>query len=72
MKFTLKKLHFRRWTRSFYLGCELRKYGDIRNEINIRIGKAGAAFRGLSKVWNEKGISLRTKFKLLKRNFKSA
>ena len=49
-----------------YLGCELQKDGDIRNEINIRIGKASVAFRDLSRVWNENGISLRTKLKILK------
>ena len=47
-----------------YLGCELRKDGDIRNEVGIRIGKAGASFRAMSNVWNEDGISLRTKLKL--------
>ena len=47
-----------------YLGCEVRKDGDIRNEVGIRIGKAGAAFRNMERVWNENGISLRTKLKL--------
>ena len=46
-----------------YLGCELRKVGDIWNEINIKIGKA-AAFRDLAKVWNENGTSLRAKLKI--------
>ena len=47
-----------------YLGCEVRKDGDIRNEVGIRIGKAGAAFRNMEKVWKENGMSLRTKLKL--------
>ena len=47
-----------------YLGCAVRKDGDIRNEVGIRIGKAGAAFRNMEKVWNENGMSLRTKLKL--------
>ena len=47
-----------------YLGCQISKDGDIRNEIGIRIGKAGAAFRNMEKVWNEDGMSLRTKLKL--------
>lgn len=47
-----------------YLGCEMRNDGDIRNEVGIRIGKAGAAFRNMVKVWNENGMSLRTKLKL--------
>ena len=48
-----------------YLGCEVRMDGDIRNEVGIMIGKAGAAFRKMEKVWTEKGMSLRTKLKLL-------
>ena len=47
-----------------YLGCEVRKDGNIRNEVGIRIGKACAAFKNMEKVWNENGISLRTKLKL--------
>ena len=47
-----------------YLGCEVRRDGDIRNEVGIRIGKAGAAFRSMEAVWNESGMSLRTKLKL--------
>ena len=47
-----------------YLGCSIASDGDIRNEINIRIGKAGAAFRNMSKVWNNGTISLKTKIKL--------
>ena len=47
-----------------YLGCELRKDGDIRNEINIRIGKASAAFKGLNGIWTKNCISLETKLKL--------
>ena len=47
-----------------YLGCEVRKDGDIRNEVGIRIGKAGAAFRNMERVWNENGMTLRTKLKL--------
>ena len=48
-----------------YLGCEIRKDGDIRDEVGIRIGKAGTAFRTMSNVWNEDGISVKTKLKLL-------
>ena len=47
-----------------YLGCNITNDGDIRNEINIRIGKAGAAFRNMSKVWSNRIISLRTKIRL--------
>ena len=47
-----------------YLGCQVRRDGDIRNEVGIRIGKAGAAFRNMERVWNENGMSLRTKLKL--------
>ena len=48
-----------------YLGCEIRKDGDIRNEVGIRNGKAGAAFKNMEKIWNEDGMSLRTKLKLV-------
>ena len=34
-----------------YLKCEFWEDWDIRNEVGIRIGKAGAAFRNLEKVW---------------------
>ena len=47
-----------------YLGCEMQNDGDIRNEIGIRIGKAGAAFRTMENVWNESGMSLPTKLRL--------
>ena len=47
-----------------YLGCEIRNDGDVRNEVGIRIGKAGAAFRMLDKVWNAHNVSLSTKLKL--------
>ena len=47
-----------------YLGYEIRKDGNIRYEVSIRIGKAGATFRNMEKVWNEDGMSLRTKLKL--------
>ena len=42
----------------------MRKDGDIRNEVGIRYGKAGAAFRNMVRVWNESGLSLRTKLKI--------
>ena len=48
-----------------YLGCEIRKDGDIRNQVGIRFGKAGAAFRTMSYACNEDDISMRTKLKLL-------
>ena len=47
-----------------YLGCEIRQDGNIRNEVGIRVGKAGSAFRTLNKVWNAQNISLSTKLKL--------
>ena len=36
----------------------------MRNKVGIRIGKAGAAFRMLDKVWNAHNVSLSTKLKL--------
>ena len=32
-----------------YLGCEMRKVEDIRNEVGNRISKTGAVFRNLEK-----------------------
>ena len=48
-----------------YLGCEVSKDVGISNEVSIRIDNAGAAFRNMEKVWNEDGMSFRTKLKLL-------
>ena len=39
-----------------YLGYEIRKDSDIKNEFGIRIDKAGAAFKNLEQVWNEDGM----------------
>ena len=47
-----------------YLGSELTVDGDIRREVNIRIGKAGAAFKKLNKVWSNSGLSVSLKIKL--------
>ena len=47
-----------------YLGCEIRQDGDVRNEVGIRIGKAGSSFRMLHKVWNAHNVTLPTKLKL--------
>ena len=47
-----------------YLGCSITNDGDVRGEIGIRIGKAGAAFRDMNKVWSNENISLKTKIKL--------
>ena len=42
----------------------MRNNGAIRNKVAIIIGEAGAAFRNIEKIWNENGMSLRTKTKL--------
>ena len=47
-----------------YLGCEMSQDGDVRNEVGIRIGKAGSSFRMLHKVWNAHNVTLPTKLKL--------
>ena len=47
-----------------YLGCSIAKDGDVGNEIRIRIGKAGAAFRSMGRVLNDNNISLKTEIKL--------
>ena len=51
--------------RFVYLGCEVLRYEDIQKEVCIRIGKAGAAFRSMERIWNESGMSLQTKLKLI-------
>ena len=47
-----------------YLGCNIANDGNVRSEIGVRIGKAGAAFRDMNKVWSNENISLKTKNKL--------
>ena len=47
-----------------YLGCEIRNDGDERNEVGIRIGKVGGAFRMLDKIWNAHKVLLSNKLKL--------
>ena len=47
-----------------YLGSRMSNDGDIRAEINIRIGKSSCAFNYLKNVWKEDRISLATKLKL--------
>ena len=47
-----------------YLGCSIANDGDVKNDIGIRIGKAGAAFRSMGRVLNDNNISLKTEIKL--------
>ena len=47
-----------------YLGSEIRQDGDVRNEVEIRIGKAGSSFGMLQKVLNADSVTLPTKLKL--------
>ena len=47
-----------------YLRCEISRDANVRNEINIRIGKAGAAFIMLNNVWRAHNMSLSTKLTL--------
>ena len=47
-----------------YLGSRVCSDGDIRSEVNIRIGKATYAFNCLNKVWKADRIYLATKLKL--------
>ena len=47
-----------------YLGSVVCNDGDVRKEVSIRTGKAGAAFAKMKKVWNSRGMSLKTKLKL--------
>ena len=47
-----------------YLGSRISSDGDIRPEINIRVGKASYAFNCLNNVWKEDRISRATKLRL--------
>ena len=47
-----------------YLGSTVCNDGDVRKEVGIRIGKAGAVFSKMRKVWTSRGIALKTKLKL--------
>ena len=47
-----------------YLGSFVCNDGDVRKEAGIRIGKAGAVFSKMKKVWSSPGISLKTKVRL--------
>ena len=47
-----------------YLGSVVCNDGDVRKEVSIRTGKTGAAFAKMKKVWNSRGMSLKTKLKL--------
>ena len=41
-----------------------RNDGDVRNEVGLRLGKSGASFRILNKVWYVHNISISNKLKL--------
>ena len=45
-----------------YLGSTVSNDGDVRKEVGIRTGKAGAVFSKMRKVWTSRGIALKTKF----------
>jgi hypothetical protein len=47
-----------------YLGSTICADGDIRREMRIRVGKAGASFSKMKKVWTKSGMSLITKLRL--------
>ena len=47
-----------------YLGSFVCQDGDVRKEAGVRVGKAGAVFSRMKKVWNSGGISLKTKLRL--------
>ncbi|CAF4543326.1 unnamed protein product, partial [Didymodactylos carnosus] len=51
-----------------YLGSKISQSGDIIIEINNRIAKAAYALKALNKVWQNKGIPLKTKMQLYRAN----
>ena len=54
-----------------YLGSVVNINGEVKEEVNIRIGKAAAAFRKLGNIWKSRKISRKTKIKLYKSNVRS-
>ncbi|CAF0980518.1 unnamed protein product [Didymodactylos carnosus] len=51
-----------------YLGSKISQSGAIMIEINNRIAKAAYALKALNKVWQNKGIPLKTKMQLYRAN----
>jgi hypothetical protein len=51
-----------------YLGSNFDCQGDTKKEIMIRIGKATSTFKSLSKIWNSKLYSLKTKLRIFNSN----
>ena len=47
-----------------YLASVVCNNGDVRKEVSIRTGKAGAAFAKMKRVCNSRGMSLKIKLKL--------
>ena len=54
-----------------YLGSVVNINGEVKEEVNIRIGKAATAFRKLVNIWKPRKISRKTKIKLYKSNVRS-
>ncbi|KAF0026068.1 hypothetical protein F2P81_020805 [Scophthalmus maximus] len=54
-----------------YPGSVIAVNGGSEEDVKARIGKAGAAFNILTKIWKTKNISLKTKLKIYNSNVKS-
>ena len=54
-----------------YLGSVVNINGEVKEEVNIRIGKAATAFRKLGNIWKSRKISRKTKIKLYNSNVRS-
>ena len=44
-----------------YLGSKVARNGEIREEVNSRLGEAGKAMGGLKKVWNNRELGMQVK-----------
>ena len=51
---------------STYVGSSISNHGDVRVDINSRLGKAGSIFQKLNSIWSSKHTTLNTKVKLFK------
>ena len=54
-----------------YLGSVVNVDGEVKEEVNIRIGKASTAFRNLGNIWKSGKISRKRKIRLYKSNVRS-
>ena len=47
-----------------YLGSYLTESGEVETDMEARLGKAGANFRTMNRIWKSRQINVKTKIKL--------